>query len=134
MYPLALSDFGWLLVLYIIAGYIKLFGLNPKISSKKYAVSSCVLTLLTIGCTFLIMLLGTRWSVFADHWTYLYVMNRVPALLISVTLFMAFVKMKPFCCKWINVIASAMFGVYLLHNHPIIRDYLWNVLFKLPDY
>lgn len=32
--------------------------------------------------------------------------------------------------KIINTISSATFGVYLIHDNPIMRSFLWHTLFK----
>lgn len=32
--------------------------------------------------------------------------------------------------KWINITASATFGVYLIHDNKIVRSFLWMSLFK----
>ena len=31
--------------------------------------------------------------------------------------------------KWINVIASATFGVYLIHDNNLVRPFLWKTVF-----
>ena len=38
---------------------------------------------------------------------------------------------KNLTCKynrWINILASTTFAVYLIHNNPIISDWLWNTV------
>jgi len=55
-------------------------------------------------------------------------------LLISLSLFMAFATMKMDYHKWINTIASATFGVYLIHDSDIIRPLLWLDWFKNAQY
>lgn len=52
-------------------------------------------------------------------------------VLIAVELFNTFRKMKPFYNKWINVVASATFGVYLIHDNMLVRPYLWNEVFQV---
>lgn len=43
---------------------------------------------------------------------------------------MAFLTMKMSYHKWINRVASAAFGVYLLHDSNLLREYLWRDVFK----
>ena len=33
-----------------------------------------------------------------------------------------------------NLIASSTFGVYLIHDNPYIRNYIWKELFKVSSY
>lgn len=80
------------------------------------------------------VVMGTRWSIFLTHATYFYGQEKLPVLLISVSLFMGFVTMKVNYHKGINTIASATFGVFLLHDNYIIRPFLWIKLFKNAQY
>ena len=50
------------------------------------------------------------------------------------SLFMVFEKCNIGYIKWINIIASATFGVYLIHDSNIIRPLLWQELFKNAQY
>lgn len=52
----------------------------------------------------------------------------------AITLFMGFVTLKMNYHKWINMIASATFGVYLIHDSSYIRYYLWTNIFKINQY
>ena len=36
--------------------------------------------------------------------------------------------------KWINILASATFGVYLIHDNGIVRPFLWVDVFKNAQY
>lgn len=49
-------------------------------------------------------------------------------------MFMAFVTIKIQYHKLINVIASATFGVYLLHENGIIRPLLWKTVLVSTQY
>ena len=48
--------------------------------------------------------------------------------------FLMFKNLKIGYHKWINVIASATFGVYLIHDHPIVRPFLWQTVFRNASY
>ena len=52
----------------------------------------------------------------------------------SLSLFMCFVTLKMNYRKSINALASATFGVYLIHENNIIRDLLWVDWFKNAQY
>ena len=40
---------------------------------------------------------------------------------------------KYFCNRIINLIASTTFGIYLIHEYPIIRHYLWNSQYGISE-
>ena len=60
--------------------------------------------------------------------------NNVYILLISVGLFLLFKNMKNIgTIPWVNRIAATMFGVYLIHDHPLVSVFLWQTLFHNAD-
>lgn len=124
----------WFVTLYAISGYARIYGFNPKFTSKHYFILFAAFTILTYLSSVIFTILGTKWSIFFDHATYFYGQEKLPTLLISLTLFMAFASLKISFHKWINIIASATFGVYLIHDHPFIRSFLWLNIFKNAQY
>ena len=55
-------------------------------------------------------------------------------ILVSLLLFIGFQKTKIRNNKIINHISSATFGIYLIHDNPYIRSFLWNLLNKGKEY
>ena len=66
----------------------------------------------------------------ATHETYLYGQEKLPMLLISLTLFLAFTRWKTNYRKWINITASATFVVYLIHDNKIVRSFFVDELIQ----
>lgn len=115
---------------YSIAGYIKTWGLNPGLKSKHYFGLWVIFTFLTYLSCVILMILGTKYTVFSSHSLFFYGRTKIPTLLRAISFFMAFATMKMAYHKWINKIASAAFGVYLLHDSNLLRSYLWKDVFK----
>ena len=86
----------------------------------------------TVSTTFLF--LGTKKEEWSTHAIDFFEIERLPILLMAITLFMGFVTLKMNYHKWINMIASATFGVYLIHDSSYIRYYLWTNIFKINQY
>lgn len=124
----------WFVTIYAIAGYARLYGFNPKITTKGYFAMWAVFTALTYLSSLVFTLLATKRSAFSGYITYFYGMEKISVLLISLTLFMAFATLKMDYHKWINILATAAFGVYLIHDSNIIRPYLWLNLFQNYQY
>lgn len=124
----------WFVTLYGIAGYVNLYGGNQKLQSKHYfSLYSMVLIITyTVSTTFLF--LGTKKEEWSTHAIDFFEIERLPILLMAITLFMGFVTLKMNYHKWINMIASATFGVYLIHDSSYIRYYLWTNIFKINQY
>ena len=60
---------------------------------------------------------------------YLFDYKSFPNFLISACIFYFVLKTDIGEIRWINVIASVSFGVYVIHQIPFFRDYLWfNIL------
>lgn len=124
----------WFITLYVIAGYAKIYGFNERLKSKHYFF----LFLIVLVCSYLIsvsfLVLGTKRNELAVHAIDFFGMERFPILLMAFFLFMTFAKLKIKYNKWINVIASATFGVYLIHDSSYIRYYIWWNIFKINQY
>lgn len=124
----------WFVTVYTLAGYIRLYGLNNKLKSKHYFALFFVFTAISYIIYSVLTSLGAEWVDTIKYIPYHYGQNTVHILLVSVSLFMAFATLQMKYHKWINVIASASFGVYLIHDNGIIRPILWNTLFKNAEY
>lgn len=124
----------WFVVLYCIASYVKLYGLNSKFKSKHYFLMWVVFSIMTYLSSCIFSVLGTKINIFASHATYFYGQEKITTLLISLSLFMAFATLKMSYRKWINVIASTTFGVYLIHDNGVVRPFLWLDVFKNANY
>ena len=124
----------WFVTLYAIAGYVKLYGLNKNITTKHYAVIWGICSLLTYASSVVFTILGNKWEIFAKQATYFYGQEKITTLLISVSFFMIFETAQMKYHKWINTVASATFGVYLIHDHGVVSDFLWKDLFENARY
>ena len=51
-------------------------------------------------------------------------------VLSSICLFIAFKNLKVKYIRAVNIIASATFGVYLIHDNNFVRPFLWHTVFK----
>ena len=83
----------WFVVLYAIAGYFKLYGINTKLSSNKLIFISFVGAIATYMLILAFYIIGTRISKFSEHATDFYKMQAVPIVVVSVFLFIGFLKM-----------------------------------------
>ena len=124
----------WFVYLYALAGYIRLYVDLKQIKSKTWFAVAGAATILTYLLAVGLDLLGVE-SVFNAHSSdYFFDMQRLPILLISLALLLAFLGKDMGCSAGINVIASATFGVYLLHDYGDMRPALWQWLFRNETY
>lgn len=121
----------WFVTLYCIAGYIRLYGKDWKIKNKEYFLSAIAIAIVTYISVILLDLNNIRVSNFEDNALYFYNMQRAPVFLISVFIFLGFKETKVRYSKFINMIASTTFGIYLIHDYSYIRKILWQDFFKI---
>lgn len=122
------------MMLYIIAGYIRLYGFNPKFKTKHYVALFFASALITYLLSFTLTILSCKIGACASYVDFFDHRDKVPVLLMTTSLFMIFATLKMNYYRWINVIASATFGVYLIHEQPVVRDFLWLKLFQNAKY
>jgi len=131
-----LNNLIWFVSLYAIAGYARRFDFNPNFTAKHYFLLGGGMALLTYLTSVALVYLNANYALNHKHnvITYLYGQERITVLLISLFLFMAFAKLNLGYHKWINVTASATFGIYLIHDSNLVRPFLWVTLFKNAQY
>lgn len=128
-------DIAWFVCIYLIAAYIRKY---PECMKRK----AYVYILGYAGWSFLVFVAGIAllWidgivGKLGGYATNFYAYNSLPVLVASVCLFMAFLKIEikgGGIGRFINLIAGATFGVYLIHEHRYIR-YLWQQWLHVTD-
>lgn len=124
----------WFIFLYAFAGYIKLFKPKTDTAGGRYILCSAALTLLTFLSAVVFDILGTEITFFAENAAYFYDMQRLPVFFISVLTFIGFSKINIGYKRLVNIISSATFGVYLIHDNKYVRPFLWKIVFKNASY
>lgn len=126
------SNLTWFITLYAVSGYARIYGFHPKLTCKHYFLLCGIFSVLTYFSSVIYAVWGTKWSLSVT--TYYYGQEKLQILLISLTLFSAFATLKMGYHRRINAIASATFGVYLIHDHNLVRPFLWQYVFKNTQY
>jgi len=124
----------WFIYLYSFAGYLRLFGCIDRFKDMTYILFSMVLILLTFASAIVFDILGTKIPFFANYATFFYNMQYIPVFSISALLFIGFSKINIWHNRVINILSSATFGVYLLHENSSMRKFLWKAVFSNASY
>jgi len=134
-YSLQLNKLLWFICLYSIGAYIRIYGMNPHLGRKHYVAIGTVTFMLMFVASLLIRFLCTKWDFLLSYADHLYMMeNSLPVIIISICIFMFFEKTKLSYNGVINIIASATFGVYLIHENYFVRSFLWIDLFRNAEF
>lgn len=131
--PIECNNFLWFTYVYALSGYIRLYKIDEKGTCRFYFCALAILVLLSFASALIFDFLGLNISVFSNHATYFFGMQKLPTLLISIAMFMAFLKIDIKNGKIITFVSPAMFGVYLLHDCSGVRTLIWNKLFKVAN-
>lgn len=123
----------WFIILYLTSGYIKRYVDLSKNSFKVNLTISFVSYLLLILSVILLNVLGHKLNdniAILNRSTYFMKQNSIFIFVTAVELFITFVKLPTITNTWINKIASCSLGIYLIHDNPLMREYLWKTIFK----
>lgn len=118
----------WFIFLFMFAGYIQLQGgVNGIIPEWKQHAG--ITFIMTSSLLFIISLPinGNKLNI-VGYWGFY---NGPLLFIASVSLFLFFLKMKESnAVRIISKLSPYMLGVYLIHEHPIFKDWLWKFLHK----
>lgn len=128
------NRFIWLLIVYMIGAYIRLYPPVKYVSSAKWLGISALIFFF-MECAIYVM---ERFQPFFNKvgivgGNYFWRPNTIPVAAVSLSLFLCFrfIKVKPI--KAVNLLASTTFGIYLLHDGQL-NFYIWQVLLKSTEY
>ena len=113
---------SWFVVIYFIASYVRLYPRRLYDNTKIWAVLSIISIALSI-----MSILGSLRFIWRDPYYFIADSNKILAIVTAFCLFMFFKNVKIPYIKLINIVASASFGVLLIHaNSDVMRQWLWR--------
>lgn len=123
MPAVSFSVLGWFILVYFIAAYIRLSNSSFEKNWSYYLKLFCFLYVLLIMSVLLFDLCSIKFTFLRAYATYYSGMNRFIVLLMSISLFLTFKNLNIKYNRLINNIATTIFGVYLIHDHVLMRDF-----------
>lgn len=134
------SDLAWMFLYeYLLVAYLRRY---PDNRLSRLLRHTSVALLLGIG----LPLLNTaarawlEWQGATDGKAFQYVayyrtgLGALPNLLAALALFSLFRSLPLGSHRWLNALAGTTLGVYILHQVPAFRDFLWNGVFRAQDH
>lgn len=131
-----ISNFSWFVFLYLLIGYVRIYGFKvPK--NKNY------LLLLSIALYFFIFMMGVickaceaKWPSYSVIFEYMMVYYKshfeaVPGFLCAFTAFLYIKDVSIPTNKVINFFGKTSFGIYIIHQTPILIPILWAKILKV---
>jgi len=127
------SPFIYLVIYYLIGGYIKLYCNDLKYNNKYLFSGFCLF--LTISALF--FLIFSKLSLNNEYFSkFVFSFSDLKSVFLfgcSLCLFLLFKQLNINNNKFINLLGSVSFGVYLFHDNFFMREILWGRLLKVND-
>ena len=122
-------ELTWFVFIYSIGGYVRLHTDNKPKRPAKY-----ILYAVLFQTAVLFLCKGLAAIGFKNPLDSLYALYSFSSLVSSLLIFRFFLGLDIKTSRIINALASAAFGVYLLHEDEFMRIIIWNVLVKPQQY
>lgn len=128
-------SFIWFSVLYIIGAYIRKYVGKNKNVAKFAVVGYITASVIVAASKFLLQWITPLLFGKAIGTNLFFAYNSVPVAVASICMFLIFLNItipEGKFSKLISFVSPLVFGVYLIHDHPNVRTYIWQDLIK-PD-
>lgn len=119
---------------YFIGAYIRLYGANLFWSIKKLVSISIVSYGIIVGSVILFYYLGTKYPVFIGRESSLLALSSVFVLVCGGVNFLIFRQLKIQYNYMINTVAKTVFGIYLIHDNPLVNDWIWQDILHVSEF
>lgn len=119
---------GWFIAVYLMGGYIRLYYSEHKFNSIKLIFNYIGMIVVHMAIDWLSYKIN-KFELLGDYRGNSLNYNNIITLIEACALFLLFKQIKiknVFAQKVILAISPLTLGVYLIHENPIIKMYLWN--------
>ena len=123
-------------LLYIVGAYLKKYPdnfLKRKPVRILMTAASLLLMVLSVLAINIVTSAIDSLAPYNAYATFFLAENSILTIACAIGLFSIAAYGTPFSCKWVNLISSCVFGVYLIHDHPLLRSVLLTELINVKD-
>ncbi|MGX4686646.1 acyltransferase [Vagococcus sp. JNUCC 83] len=134
------SHLSWFIFMYALGAYFKLFQNQFDKKAITYFIKMIISVIITMLCTWVLIIILSKPTntgyyfvkEFMGWYTNIFVTRDYSPfiLIISIFLFLTFMKLNIKNNRVINYIASMILGVYLFQSTPVISGWLWKEVFR----
>ena len=121
----------WLMILYLIGAYVRKYGKSGNGKAVKFLIGYFAMTGLNWLSKLIIEILTLHFlgEVRAGNYLISYKSPTIVMAAVCLLLFFEKINISPFWKKIIRFFSPMAFGVYLIHNHPLISSYFMKARF-----
>lgn len=127
----------WMITLYLLSGYIKLYPEDFERGKKYYLRILFVFLALSYASAVACDIIGLKYSGIAKYATHFSGMQHINIVVMAVCLFLVFKDIKienAKAGKIINSVAGTTFGIFLIHDNTFLKLWIWKQLFRNAKY
>lgn len=126
--PTYCNPIGLFVLLYIIAAYIRLYEVELFAGNRLMVLLFCAIVFSAAIIYMAPVVASICHSEFVYYRIrhYMVCKEGIPVLIISLLMFMCCLRLRIGKNRVINYIAASTLGVYLFHEHPLMRDFIWQ--------
>lgn len=126
----------WMFVVYSVGAYIRIYPNKLTEDVKSALIGVAASFLLYLFSVLILDVLGMHILFFANSVREIRFgqMQMLPCVLLSISLFLLFKNLNIRNSRTVNMLAKGVFGIYLIHEHYLVRNWLWNRLFQNSKY
>lgn len=123
----------WMMIVYCLGGYIKLYYPKEELCSKR---KKCIVVNVSVWIFLTAFIMLAEKGIISGRnisARYFWSPNSIPVLLLSVSLFVLFLSKDFPSLKLINIISGSTLGIYQMHGGRSGKLW-WNNIFHKPQY
>ena len=120
----------WFFCLYAMIGYYRLHHRTAKRKGSACILLAALILALTYATVIALDLIGRHSAYAAKHALFFYDYYSIPIVAASLLLVIGFSRIRVKQSRLINTVSAATFGVYLIHDNPYVRKWLWGTVFR----
>lgn len=109
------------LMMYVIGGYLRLY--HPQKTNEDGKQKPNVLYIIAF---FVLCIIDTGLYYLAPEYKHVFGMFNNPIVLAESVLLILFFRDLNFSSKIVNTIAGTTLGIYIIHEHPYVREWIWG--------
>lgn len=115
--------------IYTIGAYIRIYGINILKSFYSKVILGVVSYIAIMVSVAVMIALNKQYTFISGHETGFLALNSFLVIMTGISIFLVFKELQIRYNEKVNLVAKTVFGVYLIHDNPLIRQWLWeNIL------
>ena len=128
------NEFIWLIVIYFIGAYIKKYNFD-FIKNNKYRIITLISIIVLMNIIMIVLeVISNKIPAISKVVYYINNINSPLVLILTILIFTVFKNLRIKNSNVINKIASATFGIYLIHENVFLRDIIWKQIVQGTKY